>query len=30
MYIPFLNGNVQTKNENSKMPFYHRFSKYVK
>ncbi|MFT6396329.1 MAG: ectoine hydroxylase-related dioxygenase (phytanoyl-CoA dioxygenase family) [Bradymonadia bacterium] len=30
MYIPFLNGDVLKKGENSKMPFYHRFSKYVK
>lgn len=30
MYIPFLNGPPEPKNENSKTPFYHRFSKYVK
>jgi ectoine hydroxylase-related dioxygenase (phytanoyl-CoA dioxygenase family) len=26
MYIPFLNGEVEEKNESSKTPFYHRFS----
>lgn len=32
MYIPFLDGDepVEKKDENSKTPFYHRFSKYVK
>lgn len=30
MYIPFLDGPVEKKNELSKTPFYHRFSKMVK
>jgi phytanoyl-CoA hydroxylase len=30
MYIPFLDGPVEVKDEKSKTPFYHRFSKLVK
>ena len=30
MYIPFLNGDVLEKNENSKTPFYHRFSRKIR
>ncbi|MCB9506360.1 MAG: phytanoyl-CoA dioxygenase family protein [Myxococcales bacterium] len=30
MYVPFLNGERQAKDESSKTPFYHRFSKYVR
>lgn len=30
MYMPFLNGEVEEKNEKSKTPFYHKFSKLVK
>ncbi len=29
MYIPFLNGDVLKKNEGSKTPFYHRFSRLI-
>jgi ectoine hydroxylase-related dioxygenase (phytanoyl-CoA dioxygenase family) len=30
MYIPFLNGDVETKSEGSKTPFYHRFTKKIR
>lgn len=30
MYIPFLNGDVETKSESSKTPFYHRFTKKIR
>ena len=30
MYVPFLRGEAVEKNENSKTPFYHRFSKFIK
>ena len=30
MYIPFLNEAPMVKDENSKTPFYHRFSKFLK
>ena len=30
MYIPFIDGPVEVKDEKSKTPLYHRFSKLVK
>ena len=30
MYVPFLDGDELKKDESSKMPFYHRFSKFIK